>query len=105
MRQRVLRETTLCRGEFPTNTLLNLRELGDCTICNAPASILTLCQGVKPYPFRPDGVDSTTADEADLRLEQLLKGTLSADEGIFIDVLPPATGSPVKNHFITNNAA
>jgi hypothetical protein len=30
---------------------------------------------------------------------------LSADEGIFVDVLPPATWAPVKNHFITNNAA
>jgi hypothetical protein len=79
--------------------------IGDCTVSNAPASLLALCQDVNPYPFRPDGVDSSTADEADARLEQLLKGTLSADEGIFVDVLPPATWWPVKNHFITNNAA
>jgi hypothetical protein len=79
--------------------------IGDCAVSNAPASLLALCQDAKPYPFRPDGVDSSTADEADSRLVQLLKGTLSADEGTFVDVLPPATWSPVKNHFITNNAA
>jgi hypothetical protein len=79
--------------------------IGDCTVSNAPASLLALCKDVKPYPFRPDGVDSSTADEADSRLEQLLKGAFSADEGIFVDVLPPATWVPVKNHFVTNNAA
>jgi len=79
--------------------------IGDLTVSNAPTSLLAFCQGVEPYPFRPDGVDLSTADEADSRLEQLLGGTLSANEGIFIDVTPPATWAPVKNHFITNNAA
>lgn len=78
---------------------------GDCTVGNAPDSILALCQDVNPYPVRPDGIDSSTTDEADSRLKQLLNGKLSADEGIFVDVLPPATWTPVKNHFIGNNGA
>ena len=77
----------------------------DCTVNNAPASLISLCQGVKPYPFRRDGVDTDTTDEANSRLEQLLKGTLSPSDGIFIDILPPTTWAPIKNHFITNNAA
>lgn len=79
--------------------------IGGCTVSDAPASFPSLCQDVQPYPFRQDGVEASTANEADSRLEQLLKGALPADEGIFVDMLPPATWSPVKNHFITNNAA
>jgi hypothetical protein len=79
--------------------------IGDCILGNAAASLLALCQDVTPYPFRPDGVDSSTMDEADSRLRQLMDGKLSADEGIFVDVLPPATWTQVKNHFIGNNAA
>ena len=79
--------------------------LGECAVTSAAASLLALCEGAQPYPFRPDGVDSATTSEADARLGQLLKGTLSDQDGIFIDLLPPSTWVPIKNHFITNNAA
>ena len=78
---------------------------GECSVSNVPASLLALCEGVEPYPFRPDGVDSVTTAKADLRLGQLLKGTLSEEEGIFIDLQPPSTWVPIKNHFITDSAA
>ena len=77
----------------------------DCTVGDVPASLVSLCRGVTPYPFRRDGVDPDTTDEANSRLEQLLKGTLSSDDGILVDVLPPRTWVPIKSHFITNSGA
>jgi hypothetical protein len=76
-----------------------------CTVSNPPASLISLCQDAKPYPFRRDGVDPETTDEANSHLGQLLNGALSPNDGIFIDVLPPTTWTPIESEFITNSAA
>ena len=77
---------------------------GDCTVSNVPTLLLSLCEGVTPYPFRRGGVDPETTDEANLRLDRLLKGTLPPSNGVFVDVLPPTTWTPILNHFATNSA-
>lgn len=77
----------------------------DCTVGNSPASLASLCEGATPYPFRRDGVDPDTTNEANLRLERLLEGSLSPNEGVFIDVMTPKTWTLIQNHFITNSAA